>query len=125
MLTITFLLLCVKHFIADLYLQALYIKPSRKWIYLDIKAHKHALHHAVLTALVFMLCWGWWWLAAVMFVVDYVTHWHVDWGKIRIARYLNWTEQSNARGYWFLQTTDQISHFVIYYLMVWFAVNFV
>ena len=35
MLTITFLLLCVKHFIADLYLQALYIKPSRKWIYLD------------------------------------------------------------------------------------------
>ena len=125
MLTITFLLLCVKHFIADLYLQALYIKPSRKWIYLDHKAHRHALHHAILSAVVFLLCWGWWWLAAVMFVVDYITHWHIDWAKTRIARHLNWAEATHPRGYWFLQTLDQITHFVIYFGMVWCAVNFV
>jgi hypothetical protein len=125
MLTITFLLLCVKHFIADLYLQALYIKPSRKWIYLDIKAHSHALHHATLTAVIFLLCWRWWWLAVVMLVVDYVTHWHVDWAKTSIARRLGWTELTNPRGYWFLQTTDQIIHFMIYYVMVWCAVQFV
>ena len=125
MLSITFLLLCVKHFIADLYLQALYIKPSRKWIYLDNKAHRHALHHAILSAVVFLLCWGWWWLAAVMLMVDYVTHWHIDWAKTRIARHLNWAEATHPRGYWFLQTLDQITHFVIYFGMVWCAVNFV
>ena len=125
MLSITFLLLCVKHFIADLYLQALYIKPSRKWIYLDHKAHRHALHHAILSAVVFLLCWGWWWLAAVMLMVDYVTHWHIDWAKTRIARHLNWAEATHPRGYWFLQTLDQITHFVIYFGMVWCAVNFV
>jgi len=125
MITIAFLLLAIKHFIADLYLQALYIKPSQKWNYLDPKAHRHAGHHATLTALVFLLCWGWWWLAVVMLVVDYVTHWHIDWGKTRIARRLGWTELTNPRGYWVLQTTDQITHFVIYYVMVWCAVNFV
>jgi hypothetical protein len=119
MLTITFLLLCVKHFIADLYLQATYIRPSRKWIYLDSKAHLHALHHAVLTAVVFLLCWGWWWLVVVMFVVDYVTHWHIDWSKTNIARHWNWVEHTHPRAYWFLQTTDQIIHFVMYYVMVW------
>lgn len=125
MLTITFLLLCVKHFIADLYLQALYIKPSRKWIYLDPKAHRHAVHHAALTAVVFLLCWGWWWLAVVMLVVDYVTHWHIDCAKTRLARHWGWTELTHARGYWFLQTLDQITHFLIYFGMVWCAVNFV
>jgi hypothetical protein len=125
MLTMTFLLLCIKHFIADLYLQALYIKPSQKWNYLDPKSHRHALHHAVLTAWVFLLCWSWWWLAAVMLVVDYVTHWHIDWGKTRLARLWGWTEHSNARAYWMLQTLDQITHFVVYYVMVWCAVNFV
>ena len=125
MLTITFLLLCVKHFIADLYLQALYIKPSRKWIYLDPKAHRHALHHAILSAVVFLLCWGWWWLAAVMLMVDYVTHWHIDWAKTCIARRLGWAEATHPRGYWFLQTTDQIIHFVIYFVMTWCAVQFV
>ena len=125
MFTITFLLLCVKHFIADLYLQALYIRPSLKHIYFDPKGHKHYAHHAILSAVVFLLCWGWWWLAAVMFVVDYVTHWHVDWGKTRIARHFSWVEATHPRCYWMLQTLDQITHFVIYNVMVWCAVQFV
>jgi hypothetical protein len=125
MFTVVFLLLAAKHFVADLYLQALYIKPSRKWIYLDIKAHLHAVHHAALSAVVFLWCWGWWWLAVVMFVVDYVTHWHVDWAKTSIARHLGWLEVTHPRGYWILQTLDQIIHFMIYYVMVWCAVQFV
>lgn len=125
MFTIAFLLLCIKHFIADLYLQAIYIKPSLKYIYFDVKSHKHYAHHAALSAVVFGVCWGWWWVAAVAFVVDYITHWHVDFGKTRIARYLEWTEQSNRKGYWVLQTADQILHFLIYYVMVWCAVQFV
>lgn len=118
MFTLAFLLLSIKHFIADLYLQAIYIKPSRKWIYLDDKARQHALHHAILSAVVFLWCWGWWWLAAVMFVVDYVTHWHVDWAKTCMARHLGWTELTNPKGYWMLQTVDQILHFVVYFGMV-------
>lgn len=118
MFTLTLFLLAAKHFVADLYLQALYIKPSLKYIYLDTKSHKHYAHHAILSAVVFLLCWGWWWLAAVMFVVDYVTHWHLDWGKTCIARHLTCTEQSNPKLYWMLQTVDQILHFVVYFGMV-------
>lgn len=123
MFTLTLFLLAAKHFVADLYLQALYIKPSLKYIYLDTKSHKHYAHHAILSAVVFLLCWSWWWLAAVMFVVDYVTHWHLDWGKTRIARHLACTEQSNPKLYWMLQTVDQILHFVVYFGMVLWVVH--
>lgn len=125
MFTVIFLLLAIKHFVADLYLQAVYIRPSLKWIYLDSKSHQHYAHHAVFTAVIFGVAWAWWWLAAVMFVVDYVTHWHVDYSKTCIARHLGWTELTHARGHWLLQTVDQCIHFVIYFGMVWCVVRFI
>jgi putative flippase GtrA len=117
MFTLALFLLAAKHFVADLYLQAVYIKPSLKYVYFDHKSHWHYLHHAGLTAVIFLICVGWPW-AVLCFVVDYVTHWHLDWGKTRIARHLACTEQSNPKCYWMLQTVDQILHFVVYFGMV-------
>lgn len=116
MLTLTLFLLAIKHFVADLYLQALYIKPSQKYLYFNFKSHMHYLHHAGLTAIIFLIVFGWWW-AVLCMVADYLTHWHLDWGKTCTARALGWTEMESRRGYWVLQTTDQILHFVVYFGM--------
>jgi hypothetical protein len=60
---------------------------------------------------------GWPW-AVLCFVVDYVTHWHIDWAKTSTARTLGCTETESRQGYWMLQTVDQILHFVVYFGMV-------
>jgi hypothetical protein len=117
MFTLALFLLAAKHFVADLYLQAIYIKPSLKYVYFNFKSHWHYLHHAGLTAVIFLICFGWLW-AVLCFVVDYITHWHIDWGKTCTARSLGWTEIESRRGYWMLQTVDQILHFVVYFGMV-------
>ena len=74
MLILTLFLLAIKHFVADLYLQALYIKPSQKYLYFNFKSHMHYLHHAGLTAIIFLIVFGWWW-AVLCMVADYLTLW--------------------------------------------------
>ncbi len=104
--------LVIKHCIADLAIQKLF--PSNKLQYLNKDAHKHYLHHALgsfIVGVFFNL-----YFAALIFVLDYLIHWHVDFVKTHVRKYYDLQERDYM--FWVLQSVDQALHFSTYYLFV-------
>ena len=108
-------LFTIKHCVADVFLQTFH-QGVDKSKYLDIKGHRHYLEHGVCTFLI-----------AVFFVnpvyavlaglLDYLIHWHVDWGKTSFC--IRFGIQRNTNLFWRIHTLDQIAHFSTYALIVW------
>jgi hypothetical protein len=111
---ILFLLMC-KHTLADLAMQQIR-KPATKRLYLNKGLHVHALDHAVLTLVVLVFFINPW-LALVFAVLDYVTHWHIDWFKSKML----WIFEIPREGslFWCIQTCDQLCHYATYALIVY------
>jgi len=53
--------------------------------------------------------------AIVIAVLDYVAHWHIDWGKHHINRWLRFEPRSQY--WWWLMVVDQIAHILTYYAL--------
>ena len=107
-----FLVLMLKHFIVDLGMQQ-YLGPRQKQQYLG-DGHRHYLEHAVVTALIAL--WFVPKLAIPLAVLDYVLHWHIDWGKHHLNRFLKCDTRSVT--WWWTNVLDQCLHTLTYYLMV-------
>ena len=110
---ILFALMC-KHAVADLAIQSFRV-PSKKRIWLNRGLHLHAMDHAVLTFLVLLL-WINPWLALGYALIDYVAHWHIDWFKSNILWVFGISRE--GKGFWRLQTVDQILHYATYMFIV-------
>ncbi len=111
---ILFLLVC-KHAVADLAVQS-FRKPSKKRLYLNKGLHIHAVDHSVLTfaVLVFFVNP----MAAIAYaIIDYIAHWHIDWIKSNILWLFGISRE--GKGFWRLQTFDQIFHFATYAFIVY------
>ena len=112
-----FFLLAIKHVACDLAIQRL--SWSDKSIYFDKEANKHYFHHGVGSFLVGSII-GWEY-AALIGVLDYLTHWQIDYVKTLIKKRLGYSDKDY--GFWVLQTADQALHFVTYYLFVLIAIS--
>ena len=110
-----FLLLLVKHCIVDLCLQILVSTKSRKSRYLSALAHFHYAQHgigAMLVSWVFLP----WPIAVTMGLIDYISHWNVDFSKSRTQQYFE--IKSLGGTYWVLSVIDQGLHCITYYIIV-------
>ena len=113
-LTIFFLLI-VKHTIVDLGLQSqlLWGRASEKGNYFG--GHQHYLHHSVGSFLVF-ICFTDLHMTCVLSIIDYLAHWHIDFTKHNVNRYLNVSRKDIM--WWWTTVTDQLLHFLTYFLLV-------
>lgn len=116
MITITLLLLLIKHQLADLWLQAMYVKPSNKLNLLDERAHRHYTHHAMLTFVIILMLWDWK-TALLLMVYDYLTHWVIDWSQTALQKTFNTVPDTHV--YWLLKVLDQSCHVLVYFSMIY------
>ncbi len=107
-----FAYLILKHFVADFLLQGPYQ-------YLNKGTYGHPggiLHTAIITgfsiplAIYFGSMWP--------IFLEFMTHYHMDWAKIKLNAYLKLDPKLN-KGFWFLLGFDQYFHYTIYVIMIW------
>lgn len=124
MVLTVFFLLVIKHFVCDFALQGRFKQTHDKHLLTSEKGHRHALDHAVGTALIFVFVSSWalaqgqtiFTTIVVFAVLDYVLHFIVDYLKNNFVR-ANDMKQSE-RQYWILTSVDQCMHTVCYFLYV-------
>ena len=107
-----FTVLMIKHFIVDLGMQQ-YLGPRAKHKWLG-DGHTHYLHHGITT--MFVALWFAPQIAVVLGLLDYVIHWHIDWGKHHLNRFLKCEARSVT--WWWTNVLDQCLHVLTYYLLV-------
>lgn len=112
-----FLMLLIKHAIADLGIQA-QLQNINKSNYFG-NGHIHYLHHGLGTLVMAGLC-----LPAIpailCAIIDYIIHWHIDYTKHKVNKKLN--IESRSRAWWWTNVMDQILHFTTYYyLAIYFS----
>lgn len=111
-----FVLLSIKHAVADLILQSMKYNPgSMKKSEYPLGGHGHYLDHSALTFCVFLFFVPWP-IALLAAFVDHIFHWHIDYAKQRYIQWKNIPIRSMA--YWNAAGIDQILHFITYYILV-------
>jgi len=106
-----FLVLMIKHFIVDLGFQQ-YLGPRAKLQWVG-DGHTHYLHHGIST--MFIALWFVPEIAVVIGLLDYVIHWHIDWGKHHLNKFLNCEARSIT--WWWTSVLDQCLHVLTYYFL--------
>jgi hypothetical protein len=110
-----FTLLLIKHTVVDLALQH-YIVGQKKLQWLNPKAHWHYAQHGIGTMLVTFPLTGDLLLSALVSLLDYLIHWHVDWAKHHWIHRYGWT--SADAGFWWAAAIDQTLHYLTYCAIV-------
>ena len=113
-----FLLLLIKHAIADLALQDL-IKNNNKTDYIS-SGHQHYLHHGLGTLLVSLVYFLDPIIAILIAIIEYFAHWHIDWFKHFFKNKFN--VENYTANWWWLTTLDQCLHYSTYYLLALYFV---
>lgn len=113
---LAFIVLSVKHTIADYFLQTPY-QFQNKGIYGHPGGLIHSAVHVSLTLPVFLILppatIG---LALAIIAGEYVIHYHVDWGKEQLIERYGLT-QSDPQ-FWNLFGVDQLAHFLTYVAII-------
>ena len=113
---LAFIVLSVKHTIADYLLQSPY-QFKNKGNYGHPGGLLHSALHAILTIPVFLLLppatLG---LALAIIVSEFVIHYHIDWSKEQLNKHYALTT-GNER-YWYLFGFDQLAHSITYVAII-------
>lgn len=115
---ILLILLQFKHFVFDWWLQSLK-QISGKGSYLELWGVSHSLLHGIWTFILFTLADNQIPLGTAFLVgsLDFLVHYHVDWSKQNLARFLGVTPQDNL--FWVLIGIDQLLHQLTYLFLIW------
>lgn len=118
--TVLFLLLAlqVKHWYVDFVIQTT-AEVNNKGIYGNIEGIKHSAKHLIGTLLVFLLILGPNYIipALIACVIDFVTHYHIDWVKMNYGN----RDITNIK-FWNHLGLDQMMHHLVYLFLVYFLV---
>ena len=106
-----FLALVIKHFVVDLGMQQ-YMGTRDKHIWLG-NGHRHYFEHAVFTSIICLFFIPK--LAIPIAILDYIVHWHIDYSKHHINRWLQF--EPRTQYWWWLMVVDQIAHMLTYYAL--------
>ena len=115
-----FFFLMVKHTICDLMLQGSLRFRADKVPYFSSKAQWHYIDHGIGCFLA-LVCFCNPIIAMYIAILDYLLHWHIDWGKSNIIKIFEVPFPNPV--FWFLQALDQALHFACYYYFVSFMVD--
>ncbi len=121
MVLILFSLVQIKHMFADYFLQTRRMLSGRGE-YLHLGRAQHAGVHAVGSAIVFGLIGAPPGFIAVLVVLEWIAHFHIDWIK---ARYCDSRDFDPFQaGFWRAAGLDQALHQFTYIGMVWAWVRY-
>ena len=116
--------LLIKHIIVDLPIQRstpLHIQKLKRFYCKWPWGHLHYINHSIGT---FLVTWYFvnFFTAVIIAAIDYIAHWHIDYSKYRIlVKFkIDNVPESYIR-YWWIQTFDQILHYITYYILVMLA----
>ena len=110
------MLLQIKHLIVDWCWQPAF-EYTNKGTYGHLGGIRHALKNAVGTALCFLPFVGLAPIVVLVFVLDFVAHYHVDFMKVNINNKYGWGATTHSE-YWALTGADQTAHQICYVLWV-------
>lgn len=108
----------IKHFLADWVFQTKE-ETVKKGIYGHVDGAIHAGKNAFLTALVFG-AFGFWLITPLIFAIDFLLHYHIDYGKVQINDYFKLTPENKM--FWVLMGADQMLHQLTYILLIFMFV---
>lgn len=113
------ILLQIKHLIVDWCWQ-----PAYEWQNKGTYGHwggvRHALKNAVGTALCFVPFVGLTPIVALVLFMDFVAHYHIDFGKVNLNKSMGWTATTSDK-FWWLTGADQAEHQLCYLLWIWWV----
>jgi hypothetical protein len=112
-------LLFVKHWYIDFVNQS-NEEVAGKGIYGNAHGLMHSIKHGVATFLIFWLFLANWPLAAIIGVLDFATHYHIDWAKMNINK--RWHYTIEQKPFWIWLGADQLAHSLTYLALVWLVV---
>ena len=101
----------IKHFVCDFPLQTLKMVQS-KGIYLHPTGIAHSAIHALATMSCFLVVTPTLPLGAAIIVGEFLVHYHIDWGKEQINRWMKYTAAKT--GFWWALGADQLLHNLTY-----------
>jgi hypothetical protein len=106
----------VKHFVCDFLLQAHPYQYLNKGIYGHPGGLLHSAIHGfgMLLVLVCFMPVSSTPLISVLIWVDMITHYHIDWAKVKVARKYN-LKPDNSEWFWILLGFDQLLHMAVYW----------
>src|SRR5262249_1203576 len=105
----------VKHFVCDFLLQRPY-QYLNKGTYGHPGGIIHAGLHALATCPVFAVMTPSFRLAIAIVIVEFLVHYHIDWGKEQVMKRTGW--QTEDAGYWAALGADQLLHQLTYVAIV-------
>lgn len=111
-----FLVLMLKHFIVDIGIQ-MHTPSAPKNFYFS--GHRHYLEHGVgaFIACIFVVPVQ---FAVAIAVIDYVLHWHTDWSKWHLNKFIG--AETRTSKWWWIMVLDQCVHTLCYYgIAVYFS----
>lgn len=114
------ILLQVKHLFADFFLQTPRMLSGRD-VYLHLGRAEHAGLHAILSFVALMLIGSAVIFAAVICLLEWIVHYHIDWAKGRHSEIKQ--HGPSDSGYWRAFGVDQFLHQITYVAMVWTWAN--
>jgi hypothetical protein len=116
---ICLIMLQLKHLVVDWCWQ-----PEYEWRNKGTYGHwggvRHALKNAVGTCACFVPFVTAWPLLLWILVLDFMIHYHVDFGKMMINHHYAWSPTAHPQ-FWWLTGADQALHQLTYVLLIWIS----
>lgn len=109
-------LLQIKHLIVDWCWQSAY-EWKNKGTYGHPGGILHALKNAIGTAIVFSFFFPSTSLLFLILAIDFILHYHIDWGKMNINRIKGWGPTTHDQ-FWMLTGVDQFLHQITYIFLI-------
>lgn len=117
MISILWLLFIIKHFVCDFPLQAFPYMYKNKGDYGHPGGALHSLIHMIGTFGIIYYVTSILPLALVCSLIDFIAHYHIDWGKMNISRLYN-LKPDNSEWFWIWMGFDQMLHYLTYYCII-------
>jgi hypothetical protein len=110
----------IKHYIADYFLQPGWILGG-KGDFRKPGGYVHAGIHAAMSFVVLVLCGAPVWLAAELFVAEFIVHYVLDYAKIHYSMGVHVDKE--PRKFWILHGVDQLTHQLTYAVMIFITLR--
>ena len=112
--------LFIKHWYVDFVVQTMQ-EINEKGTYFKLHGIKHSLKQGIGTAIALAIMHVDPVLGAVLAVIDFILHYHIDWAKMNLNKYFKLS--FNDQGYWTLMGLDQLLHSLTYVFIAWAALS--
>ena len=106
-------LLYIKHWYVDFVNQSME-EVNGKGIYGNWQGVKHSVKHGIATVIVLLIASVNWPSAVILGIVDFITHYHIDWTKMNHGN-----RDISTPAFWNHLGLDQMAHNFVYLFIVW------